>query len=105
MKILSKNIVGIVLILLSLAFLYSALSGNLKEIKQISLSELVSNINADQVEKIIVRDSDLEITLKDGSQLGTKKESEAALSETLKNYGISDEKLGKIRSEERRVGK
>ena len=82
--------------MLSLAFLYSALSGNLKEIKQISLSELVSNINADQVEKIIVRDSDLEITLKDGSQLGTKKESEAALSETLKNYGISDEKLGKI---------
>src|SRR3989338_2733647 len=93
---LSKNIIGIILILLSLAFLYSAISGSLKEVQQISLSELVTKINADQVEKIIVRDSDLDITLKDGAETGSKKENEAALSETLKNYGVSDEKLGKV---------
>ena len=96
MKMLSKNIVGIILILLSLAFLYSALSGSIKEVQQISLSELVTKINADQVAKIVVSDSDLEATLRDGTVLGSKKENEAALSETLKNYGVSDEKLGKV---------
>jgi len=82
--------------LLSLAFLYSALSGSIKEVQQISLSELVTKINADQVAKIVVSDSDLEATLRDGTVLGSKKENEAALSETLKNYGVSDEKLGKV---------
>ncbi|KKU59704.1 MAG: ATP-dependent zinc metalloprotease FtsH [Parcubacteria group bacterium GW2011_GWA2_47_12] len=82
--------------MLSLAFLYSALSGSIKEVQQISLSELVTKINADQVAKIVVSDSDLEATLRDGTVLGSKKENEAALSETLKNYGVSDEKLGKV---------
>ena len=93
---LSKNVIGAILILLALAFLYTALSGSFKEVKTISLSELVGKINADQVAKIAVRDSDLDITLKDGTELMSKKENESALTETFKNYGVSQEKLGKI---------
>jgi len=76
-----------------LAFLYTSLAGQIKETKEISLSELVGRINAGEVTKIIVRDSILEINLKDNSTVESRKENEAALSETLKNYGVSEEKL------------
>ena len=90
---LSKNILAAILILMLLAFLYTSLAGQIKETKEISLSELVGRINAGEVTKIIVRDSILEINLKDNSTVESRKENEAALSETLKNYGVSEEKL------------
>src|SRR3989338_379786 len=93
MKLLSKNILGAILILMLLAFLYASFAGQIKETKQISLSELVGRINAGEVTKIIVRDSILEINLRDNSTVESRKENEAALSETLKNYGVSEEKL------------
>ncbi|OGF87612.1 cell division protein FtsH [Candidatus Giovannonibacteria bacterium RIFCSPLOWO2_01_FULL_46_32] len=93
MQLLSKNIVGALLILMLLAFLYTSFAGMFREVKEISLSELVGKINAGEVAKIVVKDSDLDITLKDNSELRSKKESEAALSETFKNYGVSEEKL------------
>ncbi|MDP3934912.1 MAG: ATP-dependent zinc metalloprotease FtsH [Candidatus Giovannonibacteria bacterium] len=93
MQLLSKNIVGALLILMMLAFLYTSLSGAFKEVKEISLSELVGKINAGEVTKIVVRDSDLDVTLKDNSELRSKKENEAALSETFKNYGVAEDKL------------
>lgn len=96
MKLLSKNIFGAILILMFLAFLYTSLVGQIKETKQISLSELVGKINAGEVAKVVVRDSILEISLKDNSTVETRKENEAALSETLKNYGVSDEKLREV---------
>src|SRR3990167_10228783 len=96
MQLLSKNIVGALLILMMLAFLYTSLMGAFKEVKEISLSDLVGKINAGEVVKIVVRDSDLDITLKDNTELRSKKENEAALSETLKNYGVANDKLGQV---------
>ncbi|KKT20838.1 MAG: ATP-dependent zinc metalloprotease FtsH [Candidatus Giovannonibacteria bacterium GW2011_GWC2_43_8] len=93
MQLLSKNIVGALLILMMLAFLYTSLMGAFKEVKEISLSDLVGKINGGEVIKIVVRDSDLDITLKDNTELKSKKENEAALSETFKNYGVAEDKL------------
>ena len=76
-----------------LAFLYTYFVGSFKEIQEISLTDLVSKINTGEISKITVKDSDLEIALKNGTELKSKKENEAALSETLKNYGVSEEKL------------
>ena len=81
------------MILMILAFLYTSLIGAFKEVKEISLSDLIGKINAGEVAKIVVRDSDLDVTLKDNSELRSKKENEAALSETFKNYGVAEEKL------------
>ena len=93
MKLLSKNVLGAILILMFLSFLYTSFVGTFKEVKEISLSDLVAKINQGQVSKIVVRNSDLDITLKDNAEFKSKKENEAALSETLKNYGVSEEKL------------
>ena len=81
------------MILMFLSFLYTSFVGTFKEVKEISLSDLVAKINQGQVSKIVVRNSDLDITLKDNAEFKSKKENEAALSETLKNYGVSEEKL------------
>ena len=93
MQLLSKNILGALLIMMFLAFLYTYFVGSFKEIQEISLTDLVSKINTGEISKITVKDSDLEIALKNGTELKSKKENEAALSETLKNYGVSEEKL------------
>lgn len=96
MQLLSKNIFGALLILMLLAYLYTAFSGSFEEAKEISLSELVLKINAGEVSKISVKDSDLEIALRSGEELKSKKENEAALSETLKNYGVSEGGLQQV---------
>lgn len=96
MKLISNNAVGALLILLALAFLYTALSGSFKEIETISLSELVGKVNSDQIAKITVLDSDLNITAKDGTEYVSKTETNTTLIETLKNYGVTDEKLSKF---------
>ena len=79
-----------------LAFLYTSLAGQFKEVKQISLSELVTKIKASEVTKIVIKDSILEISLKDNSTVESRKENDAAFSETLKNYGVSEERLREV---------
>src|SRR3989344_2920237 len=64
-----------------------------------ALFELVGNINQEKVEKIVVKNDNLEITLKDKSEFLAKKESEASLTETLKNYSVDPAKLGAINIE------
>src|SRR3989344_2409305 len=96
MQLLSKNILGALLILMLLAFLYSSFAGTFKEVQEISLSELVRKINSGEVSKITVQDSDLKVVLKNNTELKSKKENEAALSETLKNYGVSEESLSQV---------
>lgn len=96
MQLLSKNILGALIIMMFLAFLYTYFVGSFKEIKEISLTDLVAKINAGEVSKIVVKDSDLEVSLKNGEALKSKKENEAALSETFKNYGVAEEKLRSV---------
>ena len=83
-------------ILFLVAALYSLVIGSGENIKAVTLSELVSEINAGSVEKIVVRENALDITLKDGVRQSAEKEIEAGLSETLKNYGVVPEKLSAV---------
>ena len=96
MKLISNNLIKALFLFFILAFLYTFFSGSFKKIEEISLSNLVERINNGAVSKIVVEDSNLAITLKNSTELKSKKESEAALSETLKNYGVSDEALRSV---------
>lgn len=99
MKLFSKNIIVILLILMVLAGAYSLLSGQFVQKEQIPITQLVLEIIAGNVEAIKVSGDNLEIILKGGKTVESKKESEAALSETLANYGVSKEQLSKIKVE------
>jgi len=75
---------------------YSLIVDQFEEKGEISLSEIVAKINAEEVEEILIVDSTLEITLKDGTKLEAQKEVETGLSETLRNYGVEPAKLNTV---------
>lgn len=98
MKNLIKNLIYILIIFLIISSIFSWLGTSGKKIKEVSLTDLVGEINEEKVQKITVRDNDLEIVLKDGSEQKSIKE-ESSLTESLKNYGVEPEKLKGVQIE------
>lgn len=97
MKDFSKKLMGALAILMALSLAYSAVTGFLQKEKEIPLSEVVARINAGEVESVNVADTALEVKLKKGETLAAQKEQEAGLTETLRNYGVSPDKLKDVR--------
>lgn len=79
-----------------MAGVYSLIIGRFEEKTQIPVSQLVSEINAGNVKNIKISGDSLEVTMLDGKTVQSKKETEAALSQTFENYGINKEHLAKI---------
>ena len=96
MKNLYSNIIWAVITLMVLTFAFSFLIRPQEEITALSINELVSRINDEQVSKITVNGNDLEIILADGAKATARKESEAGLSETLRNFGADEFALQKV---------
>ena len=96
MNNLSKNILWAVMTLLIIAFVFSLLYSGQKTPAVLTLDQLATKINSGEVSKIVVSGNDLKIELKDGSKALARKETESALSETLKNYGLQSAALQKV---------
>ncbi|GAI58914.1 unnamed protein product, partial [marine sediment metagenome] len=93
MKYLLKNLLIAFLALLTIAGLFTLLSSPAEKPEEISLSQLVEQINQGQVSTIVIKGNQLEIELKDGTKEKATKEKEASLTESLKNYGLDSAKL------------
>src|SRR3990167_5101145 len=96
MKLYSRNIFIAVFILFLLVSLYPFFLGQFKEIEEISLSDLAAKIKAGEVKEIAVEGESLVVKMTDGKELVSKKEAEAGITETLKNYGVSEENLNSL---------
>lgn len=97
MQKLSKNILWVLLSFIGLTIIFSLLAEvgqNRPEL--ISLNDLAAKINAGEIKRITVSGNNLKITLNDGQQLISRKESEIGISETLRNYGVEPTALQKI---------
>ncbi len=92
----SKNIAMAILVFMLITAAYIFISGKTVEKKTVSLSELAKDVSAGTVVKISVDGDSLTATRKDESVITAKKEVEASLSETLKNYGVTSEQLGAV---------
>jgi cell division protease FtsH len=90
---LARNIGMAILAFMLITAAYIFISGATNDEKTISLSELAKDVNAGMVKAISVDGSALTVTRADDTTVTAKKEVEASLSETLKNYGVSTEKL------------
>lgn len=91
-----KNLSTLILLFLlisGIVILYQSPEG---KPTQISLNELIAQINQDQVKAITVKNNDLDIELKDGKKEKASKEPESSLSETFTNYGVDKEKLKSV---------
>jgi len=96
MKNLAKNFIFVILILLIISGVFTLFNQPLETKKEISLTQLVEEINQEKIKQIIVSGSDLKIIYQDNTEAKSRKETEAALSESLINYGIDKEKLKKV---------
>jgi cell division protease FtsH len=90
---LTRQIGTAVLIFMLISAAYILISGNFKEKKEVSLSELAKDVTAGTVKTIEVSGDKLTVHLTDDTVVTAKKEVEASLSETLKNYGVPAEKV------------
>ena len=93
------NVLTTVLIFVVLIAAYSYIVEQRTEPEHIALSEVVTDIKEGDVDSIAVEGNDLTISYTEGPDKTSRKESAAALSETLKNYGVSAETLKDINIE------
>ncbi|OHB10808.1 MAG: cell division protein FtsH [Candidatus Zambryskibacteria bacterium RIFCSPLOWO2_02_FULL_44_12b] len=85
-----------------LVSVYSAISDKSRSVEEVSLSTLAQEISSlGTVSSITVTGDRLEVTYLDGVEKISKKESNTALSTTLKNYDVSAEALSKVNIEVR----
>ncbi len=96
MQKILKNLSLMILIFLFVSAIVILYNNPNQKPEKISLSDLVTQINSDEVRKIIVDGNKLEIELKNGKKEKANKEAEASLTESLSNYGVDNQKLKEI---------
>lgn len=90
---LFKNIIFVFLIFLTISAIFALFSQPFTEVKDISISQLVEDINNGKIKEIIVSGNEISIEYLNETQAKTRKETEIAFSDTLRNYGLNEEKI------------
>lgn len=93
MKNLIKNLIIILLVFLVISGLFALFVKPAEEPKEISLTQIVREINQENIKKIIVVEDNLSILYFDETEAKSRKETGIALSESLINHGADREKL------------
>lgn len=99
MEKLIKNVSIIILVFLLISGIFILYNAPAQKPQSIGLSELINEINDGKVKQITVESNNLQIELQDGTKQKATKESEASLTESLKNYGVNAEQLQKVKVE------
>ncbi|KKW46372.1 MAG: cell division protein FtsH [Candidatus Liptonbacteria bacterium RIFCSPLOWO2_01_FULL_56_20] len=92
----SKNLLWTILALIAISLVFSLFAETGKAPEKLSLNQLAEKINAGEVINIKVSGEDLDVTLKDNVKAAAQKETEASLTETLKNFGVDPAALQKV---------
>lgn len=89
--------ISTLLIFAVLVAAYSLVSGmGTKKPETVGLSEVARLVTVGEVKAISIEGEDLILTKTDDTELKSKKESDAALTETLVSYGVTPEALAKV---------
>ncbi|MCL4404324.1 ATP-dependent zinc metalloprotease FtsH [Patescibacteria group bacterium] len=97
MKNLGKNLLGAFTLLVVVAFIFSLfVNFGSSSPKNLDISQVAADVAAGTVKNITVNGNDLSLTLADGTQAVSHKESDASLTDTLKNYGVTPVELSKV---------
>ena len=94
-----NNMLTTVLLLVFITFAFSYLTDQKQEPDELSISEVVEQVKEGEVKEIVVRGSKLEIQYNDETRnFGeAKRETDASVSESLTNLGVSTEQLSAIK--------
>jgi cell division protease FtsH len=105
MKKLIQNFLLVLLIFIFVSTIFNLFYQPFEKEKQISLTQLVDDINQEKVKGIVVLGNELDILYHDNTRAKSRKEAESALSQSLINYGVDKTKLAKVAIETKEVGK
>lgn len=94
-----NNILSTVLLLVLLTAGYSYIADKQVKPQELSVSEVAAAVKGGEVEKIVVRGSELEVTYKDSTKTHgiAKKERDAAVTETLVALGVNTDQLNAVK--------
>jgi cell division protease FtsH len=94
-----NNFLSILLLLLFITALYSYFAEQKVTPEELALSDVVGQVKAGEVNELIVRGNTIEVSYNDQTRAAgeAKKESDAAISETLTNLGVTNEQLSQIK--------
>ena len=104
MKNLAKNFIFILLIFLIISGVFALFAQPFEKEKELSFTQLVEEINQEKIKKITVSGNELQIIYQDETKAKSRKETEAALSQSLINYGVDKTKLAKVEIETKESG-
>jgi cell division protease FtsH len=91
--IIIKNTIGIIIFFGIIFLLSGYFQEDKKDDKNINLTELVNDINAEKITSIKNTNEKIDIVYKDGTEKTSKKETQSSLTETLSNLGVDKVKL------------
>jgi cell division protease FtsH len=93
-----NNVLTAVLFLVMVTAVYSYIADTQVAPEELTLSEVVEQVKAGEVQEIIVRGSTLEVAYTDETRNPgeAKRETDAAISESLTNLGVTQEQLAAI---------
>ena len=92
----AKNFILVVLILLVVVSLFSYLYLPAETPNEISVTEIVADINQNKIKKIVVAGNDLDITYIDDQTATSMKEPNTSVTDLLINLGVNQESLQKV---------
>ncbi|MDC1205389.1 ATP-dependent zinc metalloprotease FtsH [Candidatus Pacebacteria bacterium] len=93
-----NNILSTVLLLVMLTAVYSYVSDSQVEPEELSVSQIAEQIRNGEIKEIVVKGSQLEVNYNDETrtQGEAKKETDAAITETLVSLGVTTEQISNI---------
>ena len=81
------------------AFLYSSFARRQDEVLIVPLDQVVTEINSNKVDRLVIQGDELHIQRRDGSEALSRKEREATVLDTLRDLGVSVEALSEVEVE------
>ncbi len=94
-----NNMLSTVMLLVFITLAFSYLTENQQKPEQLSISEVVRQVQAGEVKEIVVRGSQLEINYNDETKTPAeaKRETDASVSDSLINFGVTPEQMQSIK--------
>jgi cell division protease FtsH len=97
---MNKNLRTILLFIAALVVVGGILAMiNVEQPQEIDVATLASRVQEGDVERVVIRGPQLEVTLKDGGEVIATKEATGSFNELLANYGVDPEKARSVITE------
>jgi len=97
MKKLIKNFLIFIVIFLIISGIFSLFAPASNKKQEIGLNQFITQVKQEQIKELTIKENKIDIVLNNGKREFVFKERAETLGDIFKNYGLSGEKIGKIK--------